>query len=169
MPLMNIFPQLARNLLMRCRRQLTATKVVTDQRFCFNPENSSQVFSQLTRIKLSKSKAIVLDKISARLIRGCADLFAFLFARSLIVLWLQAYSQMTGNVLKLLLYSSRELKFEWYEQLPTLSVISVVAKVFEWITYDQVYAYLSEHKITLKSQSGFHYPFYGHCSTRGAR
>ena len=28
MPLMNIFPQLARNLLMRCRRQLTATKVV---------------------------------------------------------------------------------------------------------------------------------------------
>ena len=119
MPLMNIFPQLARNLLMRCRRQLTATKVVTDQRFCFNPENSSQVFSQLTRIKLSKSKAIVLDKISARLIRGCAHLFAFLFARSLIVLWLQAYSQMTGNVLKLLLYSSRELKFEWYEQLPT--------------------------------------------------
>ena len=92
---------------------------ITDQRFCFSPENSSQVFSQLNRIKLSKSKAIGLDKMSARLIRECADLFAFLFARSLIVLWLQAYSQMTGNVLKLLLYSSRELKFEWYEQLPT--------------------------------------------------
>ena len=28
MPLMNIYPQLAWNLLMRCRRQLTATKVV---------------------------------------------------------------------------------------------------------------------------------------------
>ena len=59
---------------------------ITDQRFCFTPENSSQVFSQLNRIKLSKSKAIGLDEMSARLIRECADLFAFLFARSLIVL-----------------------------------------------------------------------------------
>ena len=58
----------------------------TDQRFCVTPQNSSQVFSQLNRIKLSNSKAIGLDKISARLIRECADLFAFLFARSLIVL-----------------------------------------------------------------------------------
>ena len=59
---------------------------ITDQRFCFTPENSSQVFSQLNRIKLSKSKATGIDKISARLISECADLFAFLFARSLIVL-----------------------------------------------------------------------------------
>ena len=59
---------------------------ITDQRFCFTPENSSQVFSQLNRIKLIKSKAIGLDKISARLIRECADLFAFLVARSFIVL-----------------------------------------------------------------------------------
>ena len=36
-----------------------------------------------------------------------------------------------------------------------ISVISVVAKVFERITYDQVYAYLSEHNIISKSQSGF--------------
>ena len=36
-----------------------------------------------------------------------------------------------------------------------ISVISVVAKVFEKITYNQAYAYLSEHNIILKSQSGF--------------
>ena len=49
-----------------------------------------------------------------------------------------------------------------------ISVISVVAKVFEiQKTYDQVYAYLSEHNIILKSQSGYSlYPFYGHCSSR---
>ena len=36
-----------------------------------------------------------------------------------------------------------------------ISVISVVAKVFEiQKTYDQVYAYLSEHNIISKSQSG---------------
>ena len=37
-----------------------------------------------------------------------------------------------------------------------ISVISVVAKVFEGIiTYDQVYAYLSENNIISESQSGF--------------
>ena len=35
------------------------------------------------------------------------------------------------------------------------SVISVVNKVFERITCDQVYAYLSEHNIISKSQCGF--------------
>ena len=50
---------------------------ITDQRFCFTPGNSSQAFSQLNRIKRSKSKAVGLGKISARLIRECADLFDF--------------------------------------------------------------------------------------------
>jgi len=34
-------------------------------------------------------------------------------------------------------------------------VISVVAKVFERIVYDQLYAYLEEHSIICKCQSGF--------------
>ena len=63
---------------MRSRRQLTVTIIVlnilniTDQRFCFTPANSSQVFSILN--KLSKSKETGVDKISARLIRECVDL-----------------------------------------------------------------------------------------------
>ena len=36
-----------------------------------------------------------------------------------------------------------------------ISVISVVAKVFERITYDQEYAYMSERSIISKRQSGF--------------
>ena len=34
-------------------------------------------------------------------------------------------------------------------------MISVVAKVFERIIYDQVYVYLEEHNIICKHQSGF--------------
>ena len=37
----------------------------------------------------------------------------------------------------------------------SISVISVVAKVFERITHDQIYGFLSEHDILAKSQSGF--------------
>ena len=36
-----------------------------------------------------------------------------------------------------------------------ISVISVVAKVFERIVYDQLYAYLEEHDMICKYQSGF--------------
>ena len=37
-----------------------------------------------------------------------------------------------------------------------ISIISAVAKVFERMIYDQIYAYSSEHDILSKSQSGFH-------------
>ena len=36
-----------------------------------------------------------------------------------------------------------------------ISVISVIAKVFERIVYDQLHAYLEEHKIICKYQSDF--------------
>ena len=45
---------------------------ISDQRFCFIPTNSSQVFSLLN--KRSKSKASGLKKICARLICECANL-----------------------------------------------------------------------------------------------
>ena len=58
----------------------------TDQRFHFNQTNSNQVFSLLN--KLSQSKSTGLDKISASLIRECADLICSpicaIFDRSLI-------------------------------------------------------------------------------------
>ena len=54
---------------------------ITDQRFCFTPTNSSQVLLLLN--KLSKSKATGLDKISARLIRECADLMCMSISKIL--------------------------------------------------------------------------------------
>ena len=36
-----------------------------------------------------------------------------------------------------------------------ISVVPIIAKVFERIVYDQLYAYLTEHDIVCKHQSGF--------------
>ena len=44
---------------------------ITDQRFCFSPGNSSQVFSQLNRIKLSKSGAPNEDIVQNHLTYHC--------------------------------------------------------------------------------------------------
>ena len=44
----------------------------TDKRFQLNPTSTNKVLSLLNRLK--KSKAAGLDKISARLLRECADL-----------------------------------------------------------------------------------------------
>ena len=67
----NIGPKLASEI--NCdsgsyQRYLTAT----DKRFKLQPTNPNKVFSLLN--KLDKSKATGLDKISARLVRECADL-----------------------------------------------------------------------------------------------
>ena len=77
MRLMNIFPQLARRLLIRSGRQLTLTKDVLNilislTKDCFTPTNSSQVLLLLN--KLNTPKATGIDSISARLIRECANL-----------------------------------------------------------------------------------------------
>ena len=144
----------SRNLLMRSRRQLTATNVVlnlniTDQRFCFTPENNSQVFSQLNKIKLNKSKATGLDKISATLIRECADLICIsickLFNCSLTTGIFPDYWK-CAKVTSLFKQGSSS-------GMNNYRPISFIFVVFERVTYDQVYAYLSENNIISKSQS----------------
>ena len=125
---------------------------ITDQRFCFTPTNSSQVFSLLN--KLSKSKATGLDKISARLIRERADLICISICK------IFNCSLSTGifpddwkcAIVTPLFKQGSSSDMNNYRPI---SVISVVAKVFERITYDRVYAYLWEHSIISKSQSDF--------------
>ena len=158
MRLMNIFPQSARNLLMRSLSAANGNKscpeylIITDQRFCFTPTICSQVFSLLN--KLSKSKATGRDKISARLIRECADLICISVCK------IFNYSLTTGifqddwKCAKVTLLFKQGSSSDMNNYRP-ISVISVVAKVFERITYDQVYVNLSEHSIISKSQSGF--------------
>ena len=148
---MNIFRQLARKLLMRSRRQLTATKVVlnidlniTDQRFCFTPTNSSQVFSLLS--KLNKSKVTGLDKISAGLIRECADLICISICKIFNCSLTTGIFPDDWKCDKVTPLFKQGSSSDMNNYRP-ISVISVVAKVFEGITFDQVYAYLSEHNI----------------------
>lgn len=58
----------------------------TEHRFDLTTTESSKIFTLLS--KLCKSKATGLDKISARLLRECADLIApslsFIFNRSIV-------------------------------------------------------------------------------------
>ena len=140
---MNIFPQSARNLLMRCRRQLTATKVVLNiltlltKDSCFTPTNSSQVFSLLN--KLSKSKATGLAKISARLIRERADLICISICKIFncpLTTGIFPDDWRCAKVTSFKQGSSSEMN----NYRPAF-FISVVAKVFKRITYVQVYAY----------------------------
>ena len=109
---------------------------ITDHSFCFTPTNSSQVFSLLN--KLNKSKVTGLDKISAGLIRECADLICIsickIFNCSLTTGIFPDDWKCAAKVTHLFKQgSSRDMS-----NYRPISVISVVAKVFERITYDQV-------------------------------
>ena len=117
---------------------------ITDQRFCFTPTNSSQVFSLLN--KLSKSKASGLDKISARLIRECANLICISICKIFNCSLTTGIFPDDWKCDKVTPLFKQGSSSDMNNYRP-ISVISVVAKVFEGITFDQVYAYLSEHNI----------------------
>ena len=104
--------------------------------------------------KLNKSKATGLDKISARLIRECADLICIptcaTFNQS-ISLGIFPNHWKCARVTPLFKQGDRD---DLNNYRP-IYVISVVANVFERIVYDQLYAYLEEYDIICKYQSGF--------------
>ena len=64
---------------------------------------------------------------------------------------------MTGKQPKLLCYLNKVKRVTWINDRPPVSVISVVAKVFEMIVYSKLSNYLSEHNIPSKHQSGFRF------------
>ena len=124
----------------------------TDKRFELRPTSTTKVFSLLN--KLNKSKATELDKISGRLLPECADLISSPICN----IFNQSISQgvfpddwESARLAPLFKQGDRD---DLNNYRP-ISVISVVAKVFERIIYDQVYAYLGEHNIICKHQSGF--------------
>ena len=110
---------------------------ITDQRFCFTPENSSQVFSQLNKSKLSKSKATGLDKISAKLIRECADLICISICKIFNCSLTTGIFPDNWKCVKVTSLFKQGSSSDMNNYRP-ISVISVVAKVFEIITYSQV-------------------------------
>ena len=121
------------------------------KRIELHPTSTNKVLSLLNR--LNKSKAAGLDKISARLIRECADLICIPIRD----IFNQSISQgifpddwKCAKVTPLFKQGDRD---DLNNYRP-ISVISVMAKVFERIVYDQLYAYLEEHNIICKYQSG---------------
>ena len=124
----------------------------TDKQFQLCPTTRDKVFSLLN--KLNVSKATGLDMISARLIRECADLICIpicnIFNQS-ISLGIFPDDWKCARVTPLFKVGDRND----VNNYRPISVISVVAKVFERIVYDQLYAYLEEHSIICKYQSGF--------------
>ena len=113
---------------------------------------SSNVFSMLS--KLSKSKATGLDRISARLLRECPDLIA----DSLCLIFNHSINSgvfpdewKCSKVIPLFKQGERHDPNNYRP----ISIIPVVAKVFERIIYDQVKAFIDENKLFFKSQSGF--------------
>ena len=123
----------------------------TDKQFQLCPTRD-KVCSRLN--KLNKSKATGLDMISARLIRECADLICIpicnIFNQS-ISLGIFPDDWKCAKVTPLFKEGDRND----VNNYRPISVISVVAKVFERIVSDQLYAYLEEHSIICKYQSGF--------------
>ena len=124
----------------------------TDKQFQLCPTTRDKVLSLLN--KLNKSKATGLDMISARLIRECADLICIPICN----IFNQSISQgifpddwKCARVTPLFKVGDRND----VNNYRPISVISVVAKMFERIIYDQLYAYLEEHSIICKYQSGF--------------
>ena len=104
--------------------------------------------------KLNKSKATGLDRISARLIRECGNLICV----PICDIFNQSISQgklpedlKSARVTPLFKQGDRDD----VNNYRPISVIPVVVNVFERIVYEQLYAYLEEHYILCKYQSGF--------------
>ena len=104
-------------------------------KFCFRPATTSDVFTLLNR--MSKTKAIGLDNISVRLIRECADIISGplsdLFNKSLMS-GIFPDDWKCARVTPLF----KQGESSDLNNYRPISVISVVAKVFGRIVYDQL-------------------------------
>lgn len=124
----------------------------TDKRFELKCTDPSRVFSLLS--KLCKSKATGLDMISARLLRECADLIAdpmcSIFNQS-IRSGIFPQEWKCAKVIPLF----KEGNHSDLNNYRPISIVPIVAKVFERIIYDQVYGYLTENNLISSQQSGF--------------
>ena len=127
---------------------------LTETGYCtfeLKPTSVSNVRLLLSR--LCKSKSTGLDKISAKLLCECADLIA----ESLCTIFNQSIVSVFPDEWKLskVIPSFKQGNRSDLNNYRPISVILVVAKVFERIIYDQLYNYLTTHKFISRHQSGF--------------
>ena len=123
-----------------------------DKQFQLCPTTRNKVLSLLNR--LNKSKATGLDMISARLVRECVDLICIPICNIFNQLIIQGIFPDDWKCTRVTLLFKLGDRNDVNNYRP-ISVISVVAKVFERIVYDQLYAYLEEHSFICKYRSGF--------------
>ena len=113
----------------------------TDKEFAFEETTCAHIFSLLS--KLCKSKATGLDNISAKLLRECPDLIAesltYIFNQSLLT---GIFPDEWKSARVTPLYKNSGKRNDPTNYRP-ISVIPVVAKVFERVVYDQLYYYLT--------------------------
>ena len=121
--------------------------------FTFQQISPSLVSSHLR--KLCMRKATGLDTVSARLLRECFDLIsdslALIFNRSIET---SIFPDEWKSARITPLYKKCGNRSDPSNYRP-ISIIPVVAKVFERIVYDQLYRYLTENKLLCCYQSGF--------------
>ena len=125
----------------------------TDKNFVFEKTTPTHVFALLS--KLCKSKATGLDNISAKLLRECPDVIAetltHIFNQSLMT---GIFPDEWKSARVTPLYKNSGKRSDPTNYRP-ISVIPVVAKVFERIIYDQLYHYLTKNNFLSCHQSGF--------------
>ena len=118
--------------------------------FKLMPTTPSKILSLLS--KLCKSKSTGLDNISVRLLRECPDLIAdslcLIFNRSINT---GTHELKCAKVLPLFKQGER-INMNNYRPI---SIIPIVAKVFERIVYDQAYTFLASNNLLSHCQSGF--------------
>ena len=122
---------------------------------CFSFQRVTQlhVLSQLN--KLCERKATGLDSVSASLLRECSDLIS----ESLTLIFNQSIDTgifpdewKSARITPLFKKAGSRSDPSNYRPI---SIIPVVAKVFERIVYDQLYHYLNENDLLSQHQSGF--------------
>ena len=135
--------------------------------FSFQQIRPSLVSSQLR--KLCMRKATGLDAVSARLLRECfdpvSDSLAVIFNRSIET---SIFPDEWKSARITPLYKKCVNRSDLSNYRP-ISIIPVVAKVFERIVYDQLYSYLAENKLLCCYQSGFRTLHSSYCNDRSHR
>ena len=124
----------------------------TDKRFELQPTDNNKVRFLLS--KLCISKATGLDMISARLLRECTDLISHSLCEIFNLSIVTGVFPEEWKCSKVIPLFKQGERADMNNYRP-ISVIPVVAKVFERIIYDQLYAYLSENNMIAAHQSGF--------------
>ena len=116
----------------------------TDKHFKLQPIDNNRVRFLLS--KLCTSKATGLDMISARLLRECTDLISYSLCEVFNLSTITGVFPEEWKCSKVIPLFKQGERADINNYRP-ISIIPVVAKVFERIIYDQLYAYLSDNNM----------------------